>query len=218
MKKVLSLPKSIIVLLALATAFILGRTLWSGSSYYLFLFWNLFLAYVPFLISMFIVSYVTAFRGSAKIWIIFILGILWLITFPNAPYLVTDVIHLGKNKLMPVWYDAMLLFSVAYIGMLFTFHSLHNIEKTLNTFYSKLKTNIFLVVFIFVSSFGIYLGRFMRWNSWDVFTNPSALSLDIVELFRTPTESGKAFMFTLTMLVFIGLMYIAWKLQNKEKN
>lgn len=217
MKEIFHIPKPIQILLALVTGFILVRTLYTDSVYYLFLFWNLFLAFVPWAISAIIARYTESHRGSTTLWILVVGGLLWLITFPNAPYLVTDVIHLGHNRLMPQWYDVILLYVTALVGMLFTFYSLLNIEKALNIFYSKIKTHVFIGLLILLSSFGIYVGRFLRWNSWDVFTNPKELLLDIWAIFAHPRLHGEAYAFTFTMLVFIGVSYIAWKIGNKEE-
>jgi uncharacterized membrane protein len=217
MKEIFNIPKQLRILIFLIMLLILIRVAYTGSYYYLFLLWNIFLAFIPFLISGIIVRHVLGNRGNLSMWIVFGGGILWLLTFPNAPYLVTDVIHLGSSKLIPKWYDVILLFVTALVGMLFTFYSLAHIEKALSTKYEKMKTGILLGLMIFVSSFGIYVGRFLRWNSWDVFTNPQELALDIWGVFVHPTMYKEAYAFTFTMLVFIGLSYYAWKAGNKEE-
>lgn len=216
MKGVFHIPKQILILIGLVAVFILVRTLYSGSEYYLFLFWNIFLAFVPFLISGIVMRMSENFNKK-YLGVIIIGGILWLITFPNAPYLVTDVIHLGHNRLMPQWYDVILLFVTAWIGMLFTFYSLLNIEKALRTIYTKIKTGVFLGLLILISSFGIYVGRFLRWNSWDVITNPQELIVDVWQIFEHPRLHGEAYAFTFTMLLFIGASYYAWKSRTEVK-
>ena len=216
MKGVFHIPKQILILIGLVAVFILVRTLYSGSEYYLFLFWNIFLAFVPFLISGIVMRMAGNFNKK-YLGVIIIGGILWLITFPNAPYLVTDVIHLGHNRLMPQWYDVILLFVTAWIGMLFTFYSLLNIEKALRTIYTKIKTGVFLGLLILISSFGIYVGRFLRWNSWDVITNPQELIVDVWQIFEHPRLHGEAYAFTFTMLLFIGASYYAWKSRTEVK-
>lgn len=214
MKGVFNVPKQIRILFALVTVLILARVLYTGSYNFLFLFWNIFLAWVPFIISGIILRMALNY-DKKYLGVMIIGGILWLITFPNAPYLVTDVIHLRTAKLIPLWYDVILLFVTAFVGMLFTFHSLSHIEKVLKIKYSKIKTSVFLGLLIFISSFGIYVGRFLRWNSWDVFTNPSELVIDIWKVFLHPNLYKEAYAFTLVMLVFIGVSYSAWKSGNE---
>lgn len=216
MKDILHIPRQIFILFVVITLLIFGRIIFSGSQYYLFLFWNIFLAFVPFVISR-IVALIAKKEDSKYLGVLIAGAFLWLITFPNAPYLVTDVIHLGHNRLMPVWYDAILLFLTAWVGMLFTFYSLSNIEKSLRTKFSQIKTEVILGLAILLSSFGIYLGRFLRWNSWDVITNPTELTFDILDIFMHPSRHGEAFGFTIVMLIFISVSYYAWKSGHENK-
>lgn len=216
MRELFYIPKQVRILIIFVILLIFSRYFYTGSTYYFFLIWNIFLAFIPFLISGILLrmskNYNTKYLG-----IIIIGGIIWLLTFPNAPYLVTDVIHLRLSRVIPMWYDVILLFAAAYVGMLFTFHSLSHIEKILQIKYSKIKSSIFLGLLIFISSFGIYLGRFLRWNSWDVFTNPQELAMDIWKIFVHPAAYIEAYTFTFMMLVFIGVTYYAWKSENNNE-
>lgn len=213
MKTLIKIPKQILILIILAVLLIAGRVVFTGSQYYIFLIWNIFLAFVPFVIS----GALVRFLSDKKKYLSFIIvgGILWLFTFPNAPYLVTDVIHLRQNHMAPVWFDAMLLFVCAWIGMIFALYSLEHIEKVLLAFFSKIKSQIILAILILISSFGIYVGRFLRWNSWDVVASPNSLSKDIWIILSHPSLHLEAYGLTFSMFLFIGLSYIAWKYRNK---
>jgi uncharacterized membrane protein len=207
-------PKQVLLLVLLAVLLNLARILATGSYYFSYLIWNIVLAFVPFIVSGLMLWY-----GNSKkpfVWLLIVLGIVWLFTFPNAPYLVTDVIHLKENHIVPVWFDAMLLFSSAWAGMMLGLYSLSHIETLLRKYFSNTKTWIFLILSILLSSFGIYLGRTLRWNSWDVVMNPHNLLLDIVDIFSRPNVHGEGYMITAAFFVFITISYLAWRTSGRE--
>ncbi|MCC6459079.1 MAG: DUF1361 domain-containing protein [Saprospiraceae bacterium] len=137
-----------------------------------FLGWNLFLAWVP---------YLAALRfersGSRLRWAWFLL---WLLFLPNAPYIVTDFIHLHHRPPVPVWYDMVMLFSFASTGLMLGLLSLYEIRLALGRQWSRLFTESIMCAAIGLAGFGVWLGRFQRWNSWDVFSNPAGLLRDLL--------------------------------------
>jgi len=194
---------------------VLGYTIWADSAYFLYLIWNIFLAFLPFFVSASLLWYEnkTSQVGGGKTKpAIFISGIiLWLILFPNAPYLITDIIHLGVSHLVPLWIDSVLLFCSAYIGVFLGLYSLSHIEQIFLLRIGKIKTNIVILVAIFLSSFGIYIGRFLRWNSWDLFVSPKNFFSDILNIFSNPLGHGDAYFTTLIFFIFITTSYYLWK-------
>lgn len=203
------IPKQILLVILLAVILNGIRVGYTGSYYFIYLIWNIVLAFLPFVLSGLMLWY-----GSTKkpfIWLLVIAGLAWLFFFPNAPYLVTDVIHLKENHLVPVWYDAMLLFTSAWAGMLLGLYSLSHIETLLRKWYSNTITWLLLIGAILLSSFGIYLGRTLRWNSWDIIANPHNLLGDVVDIFSRPSVHGEGFMITAAFFIFITLSYIAWR-------
>ncbi len=114
--------------------------------------------------------------------------IVWILFFPNSPYILTDLFHLKMRDSIPVWYDLIVILSYAWTGLICGFISLHDIEKLLSENGKKRMVTGIVVLFLFMSSFGVYLGRFLRWNSWDVFNDPSGLLGDIIIRFINPTE------------------------------
>lgn len=143
---------------------------------YLFLLWNLFLAWIPYLAAL--RAERLARRRAHGVWVGGWL-LLWLIFFPNAPYLVTDFIHLRHRLPVPVWYDLTLLFACASTGLLLGLLSLHEVQGVLRRRFSGFLTGALLFGAIGLGGFGVWLGRFQRWNSWDVATNPLSLFGDL---------------------------------------
>ncbi|WP_343641187.1 DUF1361 domain-containing protein [Chryseobacterium sp.] len=178
----------------------------SDTKVFLFLNWNLFLAWIPLLLS----SFVLAFNIRSKISLVFII-IIWILFFPNSPYILTDLFHLRARNSIPVWYDLIVILSFAWTGLICGFISLNDIEKKLSYYGKKNSINGIIVFFLFMSSFGVYLGRFLRWNSWDVLNNPFGLFSDIVVRFIYPMEYTKTWGVTLLMGIMLNFMYFTFK-------
>jgi uncharacterized membrane protein len=179
----------------------------SDTKVFLFLNWNLFLAWIPLLLS----SFILAFNIKSKISLIFII-IVWILFFPNSPYILTDLFHLKARNTIPIWYDLIVILSYAWTGLICGFISLNDIEQRLSDYYGKRNfINGLIVFFLFMSSFGVYLGRFLRWNSWDVLNNPFGLFSDIVVRFIYPLEYTKTWGVTLLMGIMLNFMYFTFK-------
>lgn len=186
---------------------------------YLYLVWNLFLAWVPFVLSILIISiyYTYRNRNSRNVGIT-LLGVLWLFFYPNAPYIITDYIHIrginfylfqggrfiGFNEDLLVWFDFVMNSLFIFTGFLLGFASLYIMQKVISSRFSSAISWGFVTATLVLSSFGIYLGRFIRWNSWDVIANPNALLRSVLDSLHK-----QAFSFTLLFSVFLLLIYIA---------
>lgn len=170
LSKHLSKKQNAICSLTLFTAFMIFlRVQITQDIRYLFLVWNLFLALIPYIISLVLVSI-----EFSKIKFFIIVGI-WLLFLPNAPYLITDFIHFHQLKSDLIWYDLFTFFCFALTGLLLGIFSMFNIYTTVLKIGSvKLAQNI-IPVLCFLSGFGVYLGRFLRFNSWDIIANPFVL-------------------------------------------
>ncbi|NJO88137.1 MAG: DUF1361 domain-containing protein [Chloroflexia bacterium] len=138
------------------------RLIYTGSKLFFFLNWNLFLAFIPWIFSSLLIIYPSLQqRKILAFWVL----IIWLLFFPNAPYILTDLFHLKRNLVMPIWFDLLLILSFAWVGLMYGFISLWNIEKVLHRFIKKRWVTFISTSLLFVGSFGIYLGRYLRWNS-----------------------------------------------------
>ncbi len=189
------------------------RLLYTGSKLFFFLNWNLFLAFVPWIFSSFLIIYPS--MQKKKILVLAVLGI-WLLFFPNAPYILTDLFHLKRNLVMPIWFDTLLILSFAWVGLMYGFISLWNIEKVLSSFFRKGWVTFFSTSLLFVGSFGIYLGRYLRWNSWDIIQQPFELIYDISDRVSSPFKHPTAWGMTILMGIFLNIVYWSFKLIRKE--
>ena len=148
------------------------RAMNTGERTYNFMLWNLFLAAVPLLLSRFVIAPL-ARRGAGLVFYGFVF--LWLMFLPNAPYIITDFIHLVEGEGMPLWYDLLLLAFFAWEGFLLGFISVAEMERLATRMYSALAGKWFALMSLVLSSLGVYMGRFMRYNSWDIFISPGEI-------------------------------------------
>lgn len=194
----------IIIPLAFTIFLLLVRVILSGELMYGFLAWNLFLAWIPFAISQKIV-------GVNNRWKILLLFSAWLLFLPNAPYIITDFLHLKQRPPIPYWYDILLLFSASLNGLLLGLASLLTIEKFLvNRYGNKISAFLILSSF-FLCAFGIYIGRYLRWNSWDIITNPDDIALDILSRVLNPFDHFGTWSVTFLFGSFFYVMYYSIK-------
>jgi len=182
------------------------RYMFSGKYAFLFLVWNLFLAWIPFAISS--LFYKITQQKKWKQGLVFLS---WFLFFPNALYIVTDLIHLDMETRVPKWYDALLVLSSSIAGLLMAFVSLLRVEKYLSVKFSERVVHVVIVGLLFFGSFGVYLGRFLRWNSWDIITNPFSLLLSIGQRFIFPFQYAGTWAITILFTIFFYLLYLAIK-------
>jgi uncharacterized membrane protein len=183
------------------------RISYANNIRYVFLLWNLFLAWIPFQLSITL----TESANSNKLYKYFLL-LSWLLFFPNALYIITDLIHLDESKGdVPVWYDAILLFTCSVTGLIMAFASLYQVEIFLKKNISSRHTGKLVMAAIFLGSFGVYVGRFLRWNSWNIVTKPQTMLLDISSHLLLPFQHYKTWVITLMLTCLFSLLYFAIK-------
>jgi uncharacterized membrane protein len=173
---------SLAALSLFAIAMIAGRAVYTRSFVHVGIAWNLFLAWIPFLLAL--VLYSRARPGTSGPRIV-ALGGLWLLFFPNAPYTVTDLEHVGSASGIPVLYDVLLLSAAAWAGLLLGLTSLFLVHVVARRFLGVANAWALVVGVLAASSFGIYLGRVQRWNSWDVIVRPDALLAGLADGLHT---------------------------------
>jgi uncharacterized membrane protein len=188
-----------------STCLILLRVERTGSSYYLFLIWNLFLAGIPLVAS-------TALRlarylGLPRIIEAACFGV-WLLFLPNAPYILTDLLHLTAKSPAPAWFDLALLLSCAGTGLLLGYLSLIDVHDLVARTFGRTFGWILALSSLLLSGFAIYLGRFLRWNSWDVFARPEIL-FDIADGMLHPASHGRTIAVTLIYGTLLTFGYIS---------
>jgi uncharacterized membrane protein len=169
---------------------------------------------VPFVVSSLIISIDNSKKLTKTI--LFILSFVWLLLIPNAPYIVTDLIHIGEVRSVPILYDALLLFTSALAGLELGFVSIDHINSVLLKKYGKNKSTTLIIFFILFMSFGIYLGRFLRFNSWDIFARPFSFLKAIGEIFTHGNLLLQASFYTVVFFIFILFLYISWKYKQEK--
>jgi uncharacterized membrane protein len=181
------------------------RIYYSGFGTYIFLVWNLFLAILPYVISTFFLLY---YRRINSMVLLGMILLSWLLLFPNAPYIVTDFFHLEPRVNVPYWFDLGLILSFAWNGLMLGFISLYDIQTALARRFSAVKGWAFAIFSLVLGSFGIYLGRYERFNSWDVLTNPMELFIDIANRFIHPFAHPRTMLMTILFSVVLIFGYV----------
>lgn len=118
---------------------------------------------------------------------------------------------------MPIWFDLALILSFAWTGLLFGFLSLMDLEQLLLKRFSKRKVYVFSTFLLFVSGFGIYLGRYLRWNSWDLIHTPGHIFVDVGHRLIFPWEHPRTWGMTIFMGIFLNMIYWSLKLWKKRR-
>jgi uncharacterized membrane protein len=186
---------------------------------YAFLIWNLFLAWIPFMIAY--VTYGLALRRSAIYVIIPVSAFLWLIFFPNAPYILTDFQHLKlDNGSAPLWYDVIMLIWFAWTGLLLGIISLYLMHEIVKREFGRWVGWAFVLAVSLASGAGIYIGRFIRWNSWDVLQDPFGIAAALLGQAVDPSLRSIGFISLYTlffMFIYITLYAFGHLLQEQSE-
>jgi uncharacterized membrane protein len=191
------------------------RFLYTNEKRFLFLNRNLFLAFIPWALTSFVIIRPNIKKNKITV---FLLLVSWLLFFPNSPYILTDLFHLSVKTSAPTWFDLVLVLTFAWTGLLFGFFSLLDIEKILSKSVNRTLVKIVSIVIIFLSSFGVYIGRYLRWNSWDVITKPVGLVYDVGERMINPNEHPSLWGVTIFMGIFLNIIYWSFRIiRNKDK-
>jgi len=192
----------------LSVALLITRITISERITFIFMIWNLFLAWIPFLITQKVLNK-PSFKNST---LLFTLGFgAWLVFFPNAPYMLTDLFHLELRPYIPLWFDLALLLSFAWTAMLLAYLSLKDMFYFLSL---RMKLRYAFPIMLFVialSGYGIYLGRYGRFNSWEILTNPLELSETIFHTFIHPIRNRDVYyisgIMSAILFMFFGSLY-----------
>ena len=209
----MNLQKRILLPTGFTLLLLAVRIIITGQLIYIFLAWNLFLAWVPFAISNKLEN-----NNTASGWKTGGLFFLWLLFLPNAPYIITDFLHLKQRAPVPYWYDVLLLFSAAFNGLMLGLLSLQSVEIFLTSKFGSRKATLVILFSFFLCAFGIYIGRFLRWNSWDILTNPTDLAKDILDRLINPFDHFKTWSITILFGTFLSLIYFSVKSNISIKN
>lgn len=199
----------------MACAFYTFRVIYSGTYNYANLLWNLALAWLPYIFAVIASSLYGV--NPKRWWLILLFGFLWLVFFPNAPYIVTDFYYLNPRPPVPLWFDISLIAIFAFTGCFLAIASLRSIHMMIDKSFGRVLGWLFALFALGLSSFGVYLGRFGRYNSWDLLLQPKSLIKEIAVNLLNPLDNlgfiGFTIMFSSILLVFY-LMFVTASTPN----
>ncbi|MDV6168151.1 DUF1361 domain-containing protein [Flavobacterium sp. DG1-102-2] len=164
-------------LAAFCIALLLVRSKITHSIFFFFLIWNLFLAYTP-------LGLTSMLYSNLKItntWYLYLPVLFcWLLLLPNAPYIITDFMHLKRETGVPVWFDVLLIASFSITGMLFGLASMKDMFRLFVYRFGNNTAWFIMAGVCLLCGFGMYVGRFLRYNSWDILQKPYTMTIDIL--------------------------------------
>jgi uncharacterized membrane protein len=202
---------AIVASLAMLSLFVVAmigfRVLYTKTPEHLAITWNLLLAWIPFVLAL--VVYERSRAGVAMSPLL-ALALLWLLFLPNAPYIITDLKHVGVGGGVPVLYDVLLLSAAAWTGLLLGLTSLFLMHAVARRVIGAANAWAFVVAVLALSSFGIYLGRVQRWNSWDVFVRPGSLLGEIASGLVHPLSHPRPIALTVLLTSFLLASYLVF--------
>jgi len=213
---------AVFVLLNLACAIcvmlVVARVAYSDSDRHTGLLWNLFLAWIPFMLAYF--AHMVSWRRATLYLIIPVIAFLWLIFYPNAPYMLTDLQDLSRRASdAPLWYDVIIVVWCSWTGMLLGVISLYLMQDIIIRTFGRAAGWIFVFVISALSSFGIYVGRFVRLNSWDILQNPAETAQEILGVVIDPSRRLAAFTLLYTVFfLFVFLLLYSFNHMQREQS
>lgn len=184
---------------------LLARILSTQTYDYWFLAWNLALGWVPLAFSWWLVQRLATTRWLSIRNII--ITLLWLGFLPNAFYIVSDLIHIKNTGDISILFDVVMMVSFIWNGFILGYISLYMVHQQLRKRLSKVTADSVIGIVLLLCSFAIYLGRYLRWNSWDVLVNPAGLIFDVSEPFVNPGSHPQAFTTTLMFFILLTSIY-----------
>ncbi|MCB0503509.1 MAG: DUF1361 domain-containing protein [Bacteroidetes bacterium] len=209
------LPLYFLLLLSCLFCFIISLCrvyITASPMFFLFLNKNLFLAFIPFAISSYLLLFPEVKERKS---VFFFWAFCWMIFFPNAPYIVTDLFHLKTRVDAALWLDLGILFAFAWTGLMFGIISLMDMSEFFNEKVGAFFTNIGITFFLFLTGFGLYLGRYLRWNSWDIIHHPMELFGDILHRLLFPFDHPGTWGMTLLFGSLLNIIYWTIKVMRK---
>lgn len=189
-----------------SVALVVARIAWTSNVRYSFLIWNLFLAWLPMVFAL--LASENYHRGSGRDWRFLGLAGAWLLFFPNAPYIFTDLVHLTTRFYPAFWVDLSLVLLCALTGLVLGFVSLYLMQSVVERMLGRAASWVFIAGVAGLTGFGIYLGRFMRFNSWDVLFKPRQLYRGIGNWVADPLANSNSLAFPVLFGAFLFLTYL----------
>lgn len=198
------IPLALFASSALSLAFVLARVTLTGRMSYVFLVWNLFLAWLPYVLARLIARRARRNAASSEL---LALGVVFIGFLPNAPYLVTDLIHLRGQTSVPYWFDTLMLASFGWSGLVLGVASVRLTAAIIRRRTSSVVSDAYVGIASVLVAFGIYLGRFLRFNTWDAAAHPFTLARSVAAPVIHPVHYAGAWLFTAAFAAFFLASY-----------
>ena len=185
-----------------------ARVMITGHLTYIFLVWNLFLAFLPFAITEWLWKFIRKERSKP---LLMTFVFLWLMFVPNSFYILTDLFHLEQFHSAPKWFDLLLIFSFAWNGLVLGILSVRKAELILETVSGRGFSLFIVFIVMWLNAFGIYIGRYLRYNSWDIIMQPFSLFREMLELLMHPARNRMEWGMIMVYAIFMTLLYTTIK-------
>ncbi|SFN32024.1 Uncharacterized membrane protein [Chitinophaga sp. YR627] len=199
------LEKMLLVSVAFTMSLLTIRVLYTQELTYIFYAWNTFLGILPL-----VFSHILLRQHKYNIKALLLIGC-WLAFFPNAAYLITDLFHYEEKPPMPKWYDLLLVTTAAWNGLLLGIVSLMQVEQYLLRHMRVRWVRRLVIISFILCGYGVYIGRYLRFNSWDAVTNPQKLLETFAGHLFLPHQHLSAWAFTLSFGAMFGIVYFTLK-------
>ena len=135
----------------------------------------------------------------------------WLLFIPNSFYMLTDLFHLYDSSSVPRWYDLLLILSFAWNALLMGMLSVRHMEKIMEARWMYRFNWLFIYPVMLLNGLGIYIGRYLRFNSWDVISNPFRLLAGIIHILLHPVYYRNAWAMIICFSFFLSILYTTLK-------
>ena len=194
---------------------LLARMVYTGRHTFVFLLWNLFLAFVPYFFSSRLLLRLSWLKSRWKLPVAFIV---WVLFIPNSFYILTDLFHLYDSIVVPPWFDLLLIISFAWNGLIMGILSVRQMEKIIMVRWPGLPGWAWFYPIMVLNAVGVYIGRYLRFNSWDVITDPFRLTADIVHIIAHPVQYRQAWGMVVCFSAFLIILYTTIKKMSRALN
>ena len=178
----------------------------SDSARYIFLIWNLVLAVIPVFLAWWLVSRVRQYGWLG--WKQLLLSAVWVSFLPNSFYLVTDFVHLRTTNEASLFFDVVMLASFVVNGLMLGYIAVYLVHKELVRRFSEATSYKIVALIFLLCSFATYLGRFTRWNTWDILLQPAGLIFDVSDRVINPCQHAETYLATGILFIFLSSIYV----------
>ena len=214
--------KALAIIAFLSIILMFSRIFLTGNISYLFLAWNLFLAWVPLMLAFLLRKIHREHNRPVSRILLLPLFSLWLLFFPNAPYLVTDLVHVNHQYGAKYWFDLVLIYLFAFSGLSTGMMSLYWVHQMVKEIFNPFCGWLMVICCSLLAGYGVYLGRILRWNSWDLFANPLQLLQESATQIYDQTAQAITLVFGLllfcTYFLFLSLLQYRYETYGRIQN